>query len=93
MIKMIRDTFTNKESVREITFQYNVDSDADMSILKEINKILLNQPLCTNCINCYQSGCFGGYNAIQCKIHGNIEAFDNPHHDMDGRKCDDYKRN
>lgn len=35
---------------------------------------------------------FGGYHAHDCKIHGNIEAFSNPHHDCDGSKCSDYRR-
>ena len=92
MVHMIQDSFTNKESVREITFQYDADNPTDMCILEKINSVLDEQPLCTNCINCYKDGYYCGYSATLCKIHGNIEDFTSPYYDMDGSKCKDYKR-
>lgn len=91
MIKMVRDTFTDAENVRERTFQYN--SQTDEELLKRMETFLIdNQPTCFNCQNSTIEGTFCGYQAHNCKIHGNIEAFDNPHHDGDGSKCEDYKR-
>ena len=92
MVHMVRDSFTNKESVREITFRYDADNPTDMRILEKINSVLDEQPLCANCINCYKDGYYCGYSATCCKIHGNIEAFTSPYYDMDGSKCEDYKR-
>lgn len=91
MIEMVKDTFTDKEDVREVTFRYNLKTDAEL--LKKMEAFLDdNQPTCFNCQNRYKEGVFCGYRADSCKIHGNIEAFDNPHHDCDGSKCSDYKR-
>ena len=61
MVHMVRDSFTNKESVREITFRYDADNPTDMRILEKINSVLDEQPLCTNCINCYKDGYYCGY--------------------------------
>lgn len=93
MVRMVRDTFVEKhESLREVTFRYDSNNADDMWILKDIFKLLNTQKLCTNCVNYKEDGYFCGYNSHSCKIHGNIEAFDHPHHDGDGSKCDDYKR-
>lgn len=93
MVEMVRDTFVEKrEGLREMTFRYDRDNDDDMQILQNIMELLNTQKLCTNCINHQRGGYFCGYNSHSCKIHGNIEAFNHPHHDGDGSKCDDYER-
>ncbi len=91
MIKEIKDTFTDKENIREVTFEYNAKTDE--KLLRKLKHFLNdNQPTCFNCQNYYLEGCLGGYHASCCKIHGCIEVIGNPHYDCDGSKCDDYKR-
>ena len=91
MIREVRDCYTDEEDIREVTFKYNTKTDK--KLLNMMIKFLSdNQPTCFNCENYYTEGGFGGYQASCCKIHGCIEAFDNPHHDTDGSKCEDYKR-
>ena len=91
MIREVRDCYTDEEDIREVTFKYNTKTDK--KLLNMMIKFLSdNQPTCFNCENYYTEGGFGGYQASCCKIHGCIEAFNNPHHDTDGSKCEDYKR-
>ena len=48
-------------------------------------------PTCEKtCANYYLEGCLGGYRCASCKIHGNLEFYGNPHHDMDTTKCSEY---
>ena len=47
---------------------------------------------CSTCINHYIGSVFCGYSASECKIHGCLEALDNPHRDHDGWKCKDYQQ-
>lgn len=93
MVKMVGDTYTDKQSTRERTFRYDNDNPNDLMILKEIDKLIDKlQPTCFNCVNFFHEGYFGGYQACTCKIHGCLEHYFNPHYDCDGSKCDDYKR-
>lgn len=90
MVKRIMDSPSAK-NLREVTFRYDPNNKNDSVILKKISEVVLTeQPLCSNCGNFCYEGCFGGYNACTCKIHGNLEAVGNPHYDGDGSKCDDY---
>lgn len=92
MIKEIRDTYTETD-LREVTFRYDPNNDNDAALLREIHNLIFDkQPKCENCNNYYLDGYFCGYRASRCKVHGNIEAFNNPHFDMDGSKCVDYER-
>ena len=50
------------------------------------------QKRCYNCVHFQSDGYFCGYESHSCKIHGNIEACNHPHHDGDGSKCEDYRR-
>lgn len=99
MVRIIEDrprehiTRWDTEYTRECIFSYNFNNQNDLRIMSLIEQLISdNQPTCKNCINHYFEPCIGGYNAIQCKIHGNIEYIKHPHYDMDGSKCDDYKR-
>lgn len=93
MIKMTIDTYVKAhESLRERTFRYDTNNDNDIQILRYIDQLLNTQKLCQNCVNYKEDGYFCGYNSHSCEIHGNIEAFNHPHHDGDGSKCDDYER-
>lgn len=92
MIKMTIDKFA-KNNLREVTFRYDPNNDNDTALLREIcNLISDKQPTCMNCNNHYLDGYFCGYRAHLCRKHGNIEAVNHPHHDMDGSKCADYER-
>lgn len=92
MIKMICDQpYEKGKGLRKITYRYNPETDG--KLLKEMEEFLNSkQPTCFNCQNHYREGCFGGYMASACRVHGNIEAWNNPHNDCDGSKCEDYKR-
>ena len=92
MVIVTRDTFTDKEGIREMTIRYDKNNTNDKVVLNKIFECLREQPLCPNCVNYYVEGNFCGYNAHDCKIHGNLDWFDHPHHDGDGSKCPDYKR-
>lgn len=46
---------------------------------------------CSDCIHCKDGGYFCGYRSISCEIHGNIEAFNNPHHDIKASECEDFE--
>ena len=92
MVKTVLDTYTDKEGIREITFRYDKNNTNDKDILNKIMSVLREQPLCENCVNYQVGGCFCGYNPHDCKIHGNLDWVDHPHHDGDGSKCADYKR-
>lgn len=91
----MRDYFVEDEnpSERILEIKYDSQNDNDNKILTAINKLINEmQPTCFNCINYYRDGVFCGYSASMCKIHGCIEALDNPHYDTDGSKCPDYHR-
>ena len=98
MVQIICDSFEfQSDSViyqdigkRYITLKY--DKTTDKNIIKQIEDILDTQPLCHNCVNYQSDGYFCGYESHSCKLHGNIEWVDHPHHDGDGSKCSDYKR-
>lgn len=91
MVKMIQDSPSTDG--RERTFSYDPDNDNDNNLLELIRQTISdNQPECFNCENYYLAGCFGGYQASMCRIHGCIEVVGNPHYDADGSKCADYKR-
>lgn len=87
MIRMIKETHTPKCTTITISW-----SDCDKETMQKIKDIIRSQDACWNCVNYHDAGNFGDYHAHDCKIHGNIEAFDNPHHDCDGSKCSDYRR-
>ena len=62
--------------------------------IKAIRNLIHSEisPTCEKkCQNYYTEGCLGNYQASACRIHGILESFDNPHHDMDCTKCKDYK--
>lgn len=91
MIKMISDEPSIKKGFREATFLYDPHTDEEM-LDKLLQFLSDNQPVCDNCQNMKFEPESNGYRAKSCTIHGNIEAYDNPHHDKDGSKCSDYKR-
>lgn len=92
MIKMKIDTVAEND-LREVTFRYDPNNDNDAALLREIRNLISDkQPTCANCNHRYLTGDVCGYRAYICRKHGNIEAFNNPHHDMDGSKCADYER-
>lgn len=92
MVKKIKDC-PGVNNTREVTFEYDLNNKNDLVILKKINEVISEeQPLCTNCENFYYEGCLGGYEACACQVHGILEVLDNPHHDGDASKCEDYHR-
>ena len=93
MIEITCDTYLEGyDSLREITFSYDSNNVDDRKLLADIINLLGTQKRCNNCVNYRVEGYFCGYNASSCVIHGNIEAFNHPHRDGDGSKCDDYER-
>lgn len=92
MVYMCMDGPAKRGNERERTFRYDIDNPKDKEIIEQIDALLNTQPTCFNCENFYHEGCFGGYQAASCKLHGCIEAVNHPHHDADGSKCDDYRR-
>ena len=93
MVKVILDTYTEKQGVREVTLSYDLNNARDQMILHGITRLLNLQPQCHNCTNYKDDGVFCGYRSHSCEIHGNLEAWDHPHHDGDGSKCPDYDWN
>lgn len=93
MVKVILDTYTEDKGVRNVTLSYNVNNAHDQMILHGITRLLSLQPKCYNCVNYEDRGTMCGYHSHGCKIHGDIEAWDHPHHDGDGSKCPDYEWN
>lgn len=75
---------------RYITIEFDTTTDQD--IISQIENVLNQQPKCENCINYQSDGYFCGYKSHSCKLHGNIEFCSHPHHDGDGSKCKDYRR-
>jgi hypothetical protein len=93
MVKVMLDTYIENSTEREMHIRYDRAIPNDQIIMTILNDLLCNeQPLCSNCVNYRKEGYFCGYCASSCKIHGNIEAWDHPHHDGDGGKCPDYVR-
>ena len=93
MVKLIHDTYTDNEGIREVTLSYEVNNAHDQMILHGITRLLNLQPKCYNCVNYEDCGTMCGYHSHRCKIHGDIEAWDHPHHDGDGSKCPDHEWN
>lgn len=91
MIRMISDS-PRKNGERVIEFAYDPNNSNDKTLLQEFMKVLKEQPRCENCQEFYYQGCIGGYMACACKIHGILESYSHPHFDMDGSKCEDYRR-
>ncbi len=46
---------------------------------------------CNQCKHCKEEGCLGHYITLVCDIYGYLEAFNNPHHDLDADKCDKFE--
>lgn len=94
MVRMIcdRPSRRKEKTHREIIFEFEYENENDIALIDKIRSLCNEQSSCGNCVNFYHEGCFGGYMACTCKIHGNLESIDNPHHDMDGSKCNDYIR-
>ena len=94
MVRMVYDSpcGTNKKKRRQIAFDFDYDNENDIKLIENMKNLCLEQPSCWNCINFYQEGCFCGYTACFCKIHGSLENINNPYHDMDGSKCKEYIR-
>lgn len=91
MVHAVYDTYIEDSTEREIHIRYDPTIANDKLIMKKLDELLLNeQPLCSNCVNYYREGTFCGYNARNCQIHGNLDAWDHPHHNADGSKCPDY---
>ena len=93
MVKDISDCPSKDKTKREITFSYDSKNKKDIDLIKRIIQMCeKEQDKCTNCKNYYKQGCFGDYMANSCKIYGILEAYNNPHHDLDGSKCNNYIR-
>ena len=90
MVIVIKELCKNGKG--EITFSYDKNNENDIEIIKRFGELCKAQNRCNNCSNFYYDGCLGNYQACCCKIHGSLETWDNPHHDMDGSKCVDYNR-
>lgn len=100
MVNMVADTFEfiiddttsiKRPGKRYMVFEY--DPNTEMDIIHKIQDIVDTQPMCTNCVHLNKpTGCFCGFEATLCEIHDNIYSVDNPHHDCDGSKCENYKR-
>lgn len=80
-----------EDDLRQITIEYNMKTDG--KYIDELEKILDSYPTCERCINFYIDGEYSSFRAICCKLHGCLDEIDNPHFDLDGLKCDDFKRN
>ena len=98
MVRMIEDCPKRQEAkwdteqTRERHFSYDHDNPNDHKIMRLIGRLIDSlQPTCENCIHHYLDINMG-YEAILCRINGNIENINNPHSDFDGSKCRDYKR-
>ena len=89
MVNIIAESHSSEGNELKISFDYN---EEDSKIIDKIYELIKNQPACWNCIHYKDAGNLCGYNAHNCDIYGNIEAFDNPHYDSDGSKCNDYAR-
>lgn len=92
MVHTVSDCPTDEKGIREVTLRYDINNENDRLVFNKILECLKEQPLCGNCENYQEDGCMCGYNSHSCKIHGNLEWFDHPHHDGDGSKCPDYYR-
>lgn len=91
MVRTIEESWNN--CVSEITLAFDCNNQSDRVIIDKIHHLILEeQPRCENCVNFYREGYFCGYNACMCKVYGCLEVYPNPHYDMDGSKCGDYKR-
>ncbi len=92
MVEIIKQTINTKNSYGQLIIEYDPNTDNDLEIIKDIDNILSKQPSCDNCLYYKSDGYFCGYESHSCRLYGNIEALDNPHHDGDGSKCKDYLR-
>ena len=82
----------SRDGCRYITFEYRTNKE-DVGIINQINNLLSNlQDRCDNCCHYKSEGCLGNYEACSCDIYGILENVGNPHYDMDGSRCQDYKR-
>lgn len=90
MVKMISDA-PYKNGIRVVGFAYDSENKDDVALINRMLKLCSEQPRCENCIHFYKEGCFGNYMACCCKFYDILESLDNPHHDMDGRKCAYYE--
>jgi hypothetical protein len=91
MVEVISSS--RNHNIGKMTLQFNYTNENDHRIIDKIHHLLFDeQPHCENCVNYYREGYFCGYRAMMCKVHGGLDAWDHPHHDLDGSKCDDYER-
>lgn len=75
----------------EAKLKWDKDNEQDLALLKKIERIMFNeQKRCEKCIYFSRGGYFCGYNSVDCELHGNLDYFKHPHHDLDGSKCLDY---
>lgn len=93
MVRITKESVNRNENRRVLTIVCESENKNDSAIIEKITNLIFNeQPRCENCIHFHREGYFCGYRACYCDIHGNIEAYDHPHHDLDGSKCSDYWR-
>ena len=92
MVRIISESYVRDKGHAEMTIRWDFDNDNDFFIIEKIKDLLAEQKQCVNCIHYQSDGMFCGYESHSCEIHGNIEAFDHPHYDGDGSKCEDYVR-
>ena len=90
MVQVISESCKNGHV--KITFTYDKNNQDDVALVEEFGKLCKAQKKCTNCTNFYHEGTLGGYQAGSCKLYGCLEAWNHPHHDMDGSKCGNYER-
>lgn len=61
--------------------------------IMEIPGMLMKRPkiVCENCEHYESGGSWGNYTTPICDIYGLLEDLDNPHHDLNGLKCEEFK--
>ena len=79
-----------EDNLRKITIEYDLTKDG--YYINKLEQLLNSYPRCDNCENFYIDGEYSSFRACCCKIHGCLEYIYNPHFNLDGAECPDYKR-
>ena len=92
MVRIYSISHNSPNKKEQLILSFEDNNPEDELILNKIFKVLKKQKRCDTCINYKIEGALGGYQASYCKKYGCLEYLGNPHRDMDGSKCEYYKR-
>ena len=68
--------------------KYDIDSIQSLDFREGVRT--KKHKTCEQCKHCHIEYCFGYYSTPVCEIYGYLEELNNPHHDLNAEKCNNF---